>query len=243
MQKQAERQTAQNAPAEGAGRAEMPAEGAAKGGQTVQAAAGEAKKKKFFSASNIAKIAMFAALTTVLYYFPKFPIAAIFPSFLELNFSDIPALIGTFTLGPLSGTIIICIKILLKLPATTSGCIGELSDLFCGLALVIPAGLIYKYHRTFKGALAALAVATLCSTGLSLLTNRFIIIPAYSEMFGGIDAIAGMMTALFPAISAENFYSYYLPFSVLPFNLLRCLIAAAVTLLCYKRISYLLNKF
>ncbi len=239
MKKEAERQMAQNVPAEGTGSF---AERAANRGQAAQAAEGE-EKKKFFSASNIAKIAMFAALTTVLYYFPKFPISVLFPSFLELNFSDVPALIGTFTLGPLSGTIIICIKILLKLPATTTGCVGELSDLFCGLALVVPAGLIYKYHRTFRGALAALAVGTLCSTGISLFTNRFIIVPAYSEMFGGIDAIAGMMTALFPSISAENFYSYYLPFSVLPFNLLRCLIAAVITLLCYKRISWLLNKF
>ena len=55
--------------------------------------------------------------------------------------------------------------------------------------------------------------------------------------------LENVMTALFPSISAENFYSYYLPFSVLPFNLLRCLIAAVITLLCYKRISWLLNKF
>lgn len=203
----------------------------------------EGKKKKFFSASNIAKIGMFAALTTVLYYFPKFPISVLFPSFLELNFSDIPALIGTFSLGPVAGAIIIVIKILLKLPTTTSACIGELSDLVCGLALVVPAGLIYKYHRTFRGALVGIIVGSVCSVGCSVLSNRFLIIPMYANLYGGLDSIAAMLTALFPSITAENFYSYYLPLSVVPFNTLRCLIAALVTLLCYKRISRLLNKF
>ena len=203
----------------------------------------EGRKKKFFSASNIAKIGMFAALTTVLYYFPKFPISVLFPSFLELNFSDIPALIGTFSLGPVAGAIIIVIKILLKLPTTTSACIGELSDLVCGLALVVPAGLIYKYHRTFKGALVGIIVGSVCSVGCSVLSNRFLIIPMYASLYGGLDSIAAMLTALFPSITAENFYSYYLPLSVVPFNTLRCLIAALVTLLCYKRISRLLNKF
>lgn len=203
----------------------------------------EGKKKKFFSASNIAKIGMFAALTTVLYYFPKFPISVLFPSFLELNFSDIPALIGTFSLGPVAGAIIIVIKILLKLPTTTSACIGELSDLVCGLALVVPAGLIYKYHRTFKGAVVGIIVGSVCSVGCSVLSNRFLIIPMYANLYGGLDSIAAMLTALFPSITAENFYSYYLPLSVVPFNTLRCLIAALVTLLCYKRISRLLNKF
>ena len=211
----------------------------------VQPAAKEipVKRRKFFSASNIAKIAMFAALATVLQLF-RIPLPFIFPSFLELNFADIPALIGTFALGPVAGSVIVVIKLLLKLliQGTGSAFVGDLSDLFCGLMLVVPAGLIYKYHRTFKGALVALAVGTLCSTGISLITNRFIIIPAYVQRYG-FEAIIGMVSSLFPSITQENFYAYYLPLSCLPFNLLRCLIASGVTLLAYKRISRLLNKF
>ena len=205
---------------------------------------GAVKKRKFFSASNIAKIGLFAALATIL-QLVRIPLPFLFPSFLELNFADIPALVGTFALGPVAGSIIVVVKLLLKLliQGTGSGFVGDLSDLFCGLTFVVPAGLVYKYHRSFKGALVALAVGTLCSVGSSLLTNRFVIIPAYAEMFGGLDAIAGMMTGLFENCTRENFYSYYLPLSVLPFNLLRCLIASGVTLLVYKRISRLLDKF
>lgn len=204
----------------------------------------EQTKRKFFSASNIAKIGVFAALTTVLYYFPKFPIVALFPSFLELNFSDIPALIGTFSLGPVAGALIVLVKCLLKLPATSTMCVGELSDLVCGLAFVIPAGLIYRRHRTFRGALAGLGIGTLSSVIFSMLSNRFVIVPAYVSLMGiPMEGIVAMLTPLFPSCTAENLYSYYIPFSVLPFNLLRCLIASAVTLLLYKRISRLLNKF
>ncbi len=202
-----------------------------------------AKRRKFFSASNIAKIAVFAALATILQLL-RIPLPFMFPSFLELNLADIPALIGSFALGPVAGSIIVVVKLLLKLliQGTGSAFVGDLSDLFCGLMLVVPAGIIYKYHRTFKGALVALAAGTLCSVGVSLITNRFIIIPAYVQVYG-FEMIIGMVNSLFPAITQENFYAYYLPLSCLPFNLLRCLIASAVTLLSYKRISRFLNKF
>ena len=201
-------------------------------------------KKRFFSASTLAKIGMFAALAAVLQLI-RIPMPVLFPPWLELNFADIPALIGTFALGPVSGSIIVVIKICIKLilQGTASAFTGDLSDLICGLTLVVPAGLIYKYNRTFRGALIALLAGTLCSTGVSVLSNRFIIVPAYAKAFGGIDAIAGMVTSLFPSVTSENFYAYYLPLSVVPFNLLRCIIASAVTLLLYKRISRLLNKF
>lgn len=201
------------------------------------------KKKSVFTAKYIAKVGIFAALTYVLYLFPKFPIAAIFPSWLELNFSDIPALIGTFALGPLGGTLIILVKILLKLPLSSTAFSGEFADLLCGLALVIPAGFIYKYKHTFKGAVLAMVVGSLCATAVAVFTNRFIVVPWYVNMLGGWDTILSMVRPLFPDITSENFYNYYLWLSVVPFNLLRCLIASVVTALTYKHISRLLAKF
>ena len=50
-----------------------------------------------------------------------------------------------------------------------------------------------------------------------------------------------MMTPLFPSCTQETFYNFYLWASVLPFNLLRCLVAILVTLPIYKRISRLIN--
>lgn len=202
-------------------------------------------KKNYFNATRIAVIALFGALSGVLYIF-GFPIAAAFPSFLELNFSDIPALIGTFTLGPLSGAIVIVIKILIKLlfKSTSTVFVGELADLLIGIAFVVPAGLIYKKKRTFKGALLAMAIGTVSSVAVAIVANRLVLVPFYVKFFfgGAWEPLVGMMTPLFPNCTRETFYTFYLWVSVLPFNVMRCLIAAVVTLLVYKHISRAVNK-
>lgn len=202
-------------------------------------------KTKFFSSTRIAVIAVLSAISAILYIL-KFPISAIFPSWLELNFSDIPALIGTFALGPLSGAIIVVIKILLELifTGTTTMFVGDLADIIMGCAFVVPAGLVYKNHRTFKGALVGLVAGSLCSTAIGILANWLILVPFYLEFFfnGNWAPLLGGMSAIFGEVSQENFYNFYLWASVLPFNLMRCLIATLVVLPIYKHISRLINR-
>ncbi len=200
------------------------------------------KQIKFFSASRIAITAVFAALSGILYLI-RIPLSFAFPSFLEMNFSDVPALIGTFALGPVSGSLIVLVKILIKLliHGTSTAFIGELADLIMGLGFVIPAGIIYKKNRTVKGAVIALAAGGLSSTACSLLANRFILIPFFANLMG-MDALVGVMSSLFPNCTADTFYSYYIWCSALPFNLLRCVIAALITFPVYKRISNVIKK-
>lgn len=202
--------------------------------------------RKYFSSTRIAVIAMFSTLAGILYIF-NFPIAVAFPSFLELHFSDVPALIGTFALGPLSGAIIVFIKILIKLvfKMTSTAFVGDLADLLIGWAFVIPAGLIYKRYRSLKGAAVALAVGSLSSTALAVLFNYLILVPFYLQFFfgGSWKPLVSMMTPLFPACNEQNFYNFYLWCSCLPFNVMRCLFAVLITLPVYKRISLLINRF
>ena len=203
-------------------------------------------KRSYFSATRVAVIAMFATLAGLLYVF-GFPIAAAFPFWLELNFSDIPALIGTFALGPISGAIIVLVKILIKLiiKGTSTVFVGELADLLIGVAFVVPSGLIYKKMRTFKGALLAMAVGTLCSTAMSILANWLVLVPFYRQLFfnGSWAPLVNTMQALFgEKCTHAPFYTFYLWCSVLPFNLMRCIIAVVVTLPVYKHISRLINR-
>ena len=201
--------------------------------------------KNYFSATRIAMIALFSALAGVLYIL-NFSIPFAFPGFLEFRFSDVPVLIGTFALGPVAGCIIVVFMVLIKLVivSTSTYFVGDLADILVGFALVIPVGLIYNKNRTFKGALLGLGVGSLISTALAVLLNRILLVPAYvTLMFGGSwEPILGMMTPLFPNCTRENFYSLYLWVSVLPFNLLRCLVASLLTLLVYKRISRAINR-
>ncbi|MDE6374044.1 MAG: ECF transporter S component [Clostridia bacterium] len=206
----------------------------------------EKTKGNYFSATRVAVIAMFATLAGVLYAF-GFPIAAAFPSWLELNFSDIPALIGTFALGPVSGAIIVFVKILIKLiiKGTSTVFVGELADLLIGAAFVVPSGLIYKKMRTFKGALISMAVGMICSTVMSLLANWLVLVPFYRQLFfqGSWAPLVGTMQTLFgEGCTEKTFYTFYIWCSVLPFNLMRCIIAIVVTLPVYKHISRLINR-
>lgn len=203
-------------------------------------------KSNYFSATRVAVIAMFATIAGVLYVF-GFPIAAAFPSWLELNFSDIPALIGTFALGPVSGGIIVFVKILIKLiiKGTSTVFVGEVADLLIGVAFVVPAGVIYKKARTFKGALAAMAVGAVSSTAVSILANWLVLVPFYRQLFfhGSWAPLVGTMQALFGEKCDQNtFYTFYLWCSVLPFNLMRCLIAILITLPVYKHVSRLITR-
>ena len=204
------------------------------------------KSKTYFSPTRIAVIALFSSLAGVLYIF-GFPIAAIFPSWLELNFSDIPALIGTFALGPVAGALIVVFKILIKLiiKGTSTVFVGELADLLIGIAFVVPAGAIYKRYRSFKGSLIGMSIGTVASVAVSILANYLVLVPFYRQLFfqGSWAPLVGIMQGIFgEGCTEETFYNFYLWASVLPFNIMRCLIAILVTLPIYKHISRFINR-
>ncbi len=203
-------------------------------------------KRSYFSSARIAVIAMFSALAAILYIF-NFALPFAFPSFLEFKFSDIPVLIGSFALGPVSSVIIVVSEILIKLVVKGSSTmfVGEISDLLTSCAFAVTAGIIYKKHRTFKGALVGMAVGTAVEVVVAVLINWLFLVPFYVQfLFNGNWApLINAMNKLFPNCTRENFYNYYLWVSVLPFNLLRCLVAVLVTLPVYKRISMLINRF
>ncbi len=203
------------------------------------------ESRTFFSTTRIAMIALFGALAGVLHV-ASFSIPFAFPGFLEFDLSDIPLFIGTFALGPVSGCIIVVIKLLVRLVCRGTGSmfVGELANLLIGVGFVIPAGLIYKHNRTFKGALLALGVGSLSSVMVAILANRLILIPFYVYVMfqGDWERLLSMMRLLFPSITQETFYNFYLWVSVLPFNVMRCLIASLLTLIVYKHISRLINR-
>ncbi len=193
------------------------------------------------SAAKIAKIAIFAAMSFIL-YFVKTPLGFIFPPWLEIHVSDIPALIGGFSLGPVSGVVIVLIKCLLKLPFSSTGIVGELADFLVGVALVLPSSLFYKFNKTKKGAIISLVLGSVCSVIFSVLTNVFISVPTFMVVLGLTLEDLVSMCAVIPNITTDNFYLYYSLFAVIPFNLLRCLLSSLLTMLIYKRLTGLINK-
>ena len=212
--------------------------------QNAEKAVQKETKPHFFSAGNLAVMAILSALSFILYATPflKFSLPFIFPSFLDMQFSDLPALLGGFALGPVAGCIIIVVKCCLKMPMTSTACVGELADIIVGIAFVLPAALIYKRNKSRKGALIGLLVGMLSAVGVSILANWLILIPFYASLQEiGIEGLLSMMQALYPEITADTLYNYYLPLAVLPFNMLRCLVCAVITYFVYKPLSKALH--
>ena len=202
------------------------------------------EKQPFFTATRMAAIAIFSALSGVLYAFGV-AIPVLFAPWLELKFCDVPLLIGTFSLGVPSGAIVLVCRTLIKLlfKPTSTMYVGELGDILLGLALIIPAGLIYRRKKTLKGAIFACVTGAACLVVGAMIFNRFVLIPLYMKMFHwDLSVLAGMVSALYKNCTAETFYAYYLWLSVLPFNALQCTLNALLTFAVYKKVSFLIKR-
>lgn len=159
------------------------------------------------------------------------------PSFLKLDFSEVPALIAAYSLGPVSGIIVCLIKNLINMTASTTGCVGELSNFLLGCMFVVPAGLIYKYKRNRIGALIGAVVGSVIMGLGSLITNYYIVYPVYYN-FLPYEAILGMYQALYPKVN--DLWDCLLIFN-LPFTVMKGLLCAVITFLIYKPISLVMK--
>lgn len=151
-----------------------------------------------------------------------------------------PALLGGFALGPVAGCIIIIIKCCLKMFETSTACVGEFGDILVGIAFVLPASIIYKKYKSKRSAWIGLLIGGASATVIAVIANRFLLIPFYAKAYG-MDAIMEMVSALYPNATEDNFYNYYLPLAVVPFNILRCLICGLITFFVYKPLSKALH--
>ena len=203
---------------------------------------------KFFFKGNmmttrfIARTAVFAAISIILYTVPflKFSLP-IFPAFLEIHLDEIPAFIAGFAYGPLSGALVILIKTIVKLPLTNTACVGELADFIYSIVFVVPAAIIYKKHRTIKGAIVSMGIATVIQVITASFVTTFVMLDAYSVLYHlPKSVILGMCQKINPAITSLGFP--FLLMVALPFNALKDAIVVALTFLLYKRLRILFNR-
>jgi len=201
---------------------------------------------KKMTVKQMSVIAIFSALSVILYYFGKFNLP-FFPSWLDIQFSDVPALLTSFMYGPASGVLIIIVRFFCKLPGTSTVGVGELADVLIGVTLCLVAGFFYKKHRTFKGAIIAMVLGMASATVMATVANWLILIPAYKEiakfpqaaLTGTMDTILGGQGI----VTDANFMVYYLFIGVIPFNLFRYVLVFVITLILYKRLKMLIVHF
>lgn len=189
---------------------------------------------------KLVEIGMLGAIATVLMLF-EFPIPFIAPPFYELDFSEVPVLVGAFALGPMAGASIELVKILINLliNGTATAFVGEIGNYLLGCSFIIPAALIYKKRKTKKNALIAMVIGTIVMTVFGCFLNAYVLLPTYATAFGmPIDAIVGMGSAINANI---NDVMTFVIIAVAPFNIIKGIIVSVITLLIYKHISPILK--
>ena len=178
------------------------------------------KSTQKIGARTLALVGMLSAVAVVLMTFDiPLPFA---PTFYKIDFSEVPVLIGCFTMGPLAGVGIELIKNLLHIviSGTQTAGVGEVANFLIGCAFIVPAGLIYHKKHTRTGALIGMASGTVLMTVIGGLMNAYVLLPVYAKAFGKITSVSTLIL-----------------FAVTPFNLLKGVLVSLIVFLIYKKIS------
>ena len=193
-----------------------------------------ATKKKTLSVQYLTRIAVLTALSSILFMI-SIPIVA----FYSLDLSNLPVLLGAFSMGPVAGLIILGLKSLIGCLTSSTMYVGELADFIMGAAFVLPAALIYQRNKSRKGALIGMITGTVALILAGCLTNASLLIPFYMKAFGmPMEAIIGMCAQALPFVDTEL---KVILFVTAPFNLLKGVVLCVLTYMIYKPLSPLLH--
>ncbi|WP_262430605.1 ECF transporter S component [Paratissierella segnis] len=198
-------------------------------------------KKESWNTKIMVKVSVLAVVSFILMFF-EFPLVFLAPPFIKMDFSDLPALIGSFALGPMAGVIIQLLKNILNviIEGTTTGGIGELANFVVGAVFAYTAGAFYYKNKTFKNAVIGLIAGTIVMTIAITLANYYIMFPFYAKLMGqSTQAFVDMGAKLSNKIVDLK---TLMLFSIVPFNLLKGTLLTIVTILIYKRVSPILHR-
>ncbi len=201
-------------------------------------------KKSKMGVRQITVTAMLSAVAFVLMYL-EIPVPVI-PSFIKFDFSDLPALLGAFALGPVYGVLIELVKNVLHLVVSQSMFIGELSNFILGATFTFTAGLVYKLNKNKRGAIVGGIVGALVMGIVSVPANYFVVYPVYVQAyFSGVEQVcvdmySAISSGVFHAGEMKSLLQCLLVFN-LPFTVVKGLISVLITMFIYKPLSPLLH--
>ena len=133
-------------------------------------------------------------------------------------------LLGGFLYGPLAAVIISLLKECLSLLDSGTNFVGEIANFLINFAFYIVPTVVYRYKKGLKWVIPMLVIGTILQVAASLPVNRYINFP----LFMG-DGAASSFAALW----------WY----IILFNLIKGAAVSLVTILLYKRVSWLFKKF
>lgn len=187
---------------------------------------------------NVRYLTVTAMLSAVAYILMFLDFSVPFmPAFIKMDLSELPALIGSFAMGPVCGIVVCLIKNVLHLFITTTGGVGELSNFILGVAFVLPAGLIYRHKKSRKSALIGSLVGAVVMGVFSIISNYYLVYPVYYN-FMPEETVLNAYQALIP--SMKSILQSLVCFNM-PFTIIKGLFSVVITFLIYKHISPILK--
>lgn len=174
-------------------------------------------KTQKINIQKIVGIAMFAALAFVVSLTFRIPVM-----FLTFDAKDAIITLAGFIFGPVSALITSLLAATIELSISDTGVYGFIMNFASSATFSFTASLIYKYKRTFFGAIIALYSASAVLTAVMLGMNVFV-----TPYFMGVAraVVIDMIPTLF-----------------LPFNLAKALMNSAIAMLLYKPVITALRR-
>ena len=193
----------------------------------------EIKREIFMNERNttntkkIVAVAMFSALafiTTMLCgFYPKVA------GFLSIDFKDAIIVICALIFGPVAALpITLLVPLLEMLTISITGWYGLVMNILSSATFVLVTGFIYKYKRSFYGAIVALVSGVFSVSAVMVLAN-LLITPLYLTYVLGVPSTTADVASMVPGI-------------LLPFNFVKALLNGAIVLLLYKPLSTALRS-
>lgn len=185
---------------------------------------------KTIKIKKLVTVSILSAMSFVLFMFPKFPLLAAFP-WLDIDFSDVPALFASVVVSPLAGLCVALIKNVIHLTVTSTAMIGELSNFLINGSFVLVTGLVYKYVMKNSSKIKLVALSVICGAAIqvifAIIVNYYIMVPMYSA-FVNFAELGGA--------------KYYIIAGVVPFNIIKDIIAIVTFCVIYKLMSKKIHR-
>ena len=167
---------------------------------------------------KLVAVALFSALAYAVMLVVHFPV-----SFLTLDLKDaVIALCGLY-FGPLAALFAaVFVPFLEMITVSSTGIYGFLMNMISSATFSVTVSVIYKYKKSLLGAVVGLISGVFALTAVMMLFN-LVVTPFYMGV--SVEAVKQLIPAL-----------------LLPFNLVKATLNAALVMLLYKPVSLLLQR-
>lgn len=178
----------------------------------------ETSSAKKYDVKKLTVLGLFIALGYICLFVFHFKI-----QFLTLDFKDAFITMAGFVFGPAAALAVAFTEALLELVTISgTGPWGALMNFAGSATFACTASLIYKYNKSFKGAVIGLCTSVFATTAVMMPMN-ILIVPIYAHT--DMKTVASMIPTL-----------------LLPFNFIKSLLNASITFILYKPLTQVLRS-